>query len=135
MQSIYRVLALVARNSSAAPMLTWAHSRGVALRLIQLGKPTKNAYVESFNGRFCDECLNEKWFASLAHARAVIEAWRQRGATEGGARRADTRSARKTLSREGRYIARRTLNAADSRRRGRDNAPLSRVATGPVAPT
>lgn len=57
-------------------MLTWAHSRGVALRLIQPGKPTQNAYVESLNGRFRDECLNENWFTSLAHAKAVIDGWR-----------------------------------------------------------
>ncbi len=41
------------------------------------GKPTQNAYVESFNGRFRDECLNEHWFTSLAHAQAVIETWRR----------------------------------------------------------
>jgi len=43
---------------------------------IESGKPAQNAFVESFNGRFRDECLNEEWFTSLAHARAVIEAWR-----------------------------------------------------------
>ncbi len=58
-------------------MLTWAHARGVNLFLIQLGKPNPNAYIESFNGRFRDECLNENWFVSLAHARVVIEAWRR----------------------------------------------------------
>jgi putative transposase len=58
-------------------MLTWAHRRGVALRLIEPGKPNQNAYVESFNGRLRDECLNEHWFTSLAHARAVIEGWRR----------------------------------------------------------
>jgi putative transposase len=58
-------------------MLTWAHERGLTLRLIEPGKPTQNAYVESFNGRFRDECLNEHWFTSLAHAQAVIETWRQ----------------------------------------------------------
>jgi len=58
-------------------MLTWAHRHGIALRLIEPGKPNQNAYVESFNGRFRDECLNEHWFISLAHARAVIEAWRR----------------------------------------------------------
>jgi hypothetical protein len=41
------------------------------------GKPAQDAFVESFNGRFCDECLNEEVFASLAEARAVIERWRQ----------------------------------------------------------
>ena len=58
-------------------MLNWAHRRGVALLLIEPGKPNQNAYVESFNGRLRDECLNEHWFVSLAHARTVIEAWRR----------------------------------------------------------
>ena len=50
-------------------------SKGVALRQIEPGKPNQNAYVESFNGRLRDECLNEHWFVSLAHAQAVINAW------------------------------------------------------------
>jgi transposase InsO family protein len=58
-------------------MLTWAHARGVRLFLIQPGKPNQNAYIESFNGRLRDECLNEHWFVSLAYAKAVIEAWRR----------------------------------------------------------
>lgn len=58
-------------------MLTWAHRHGVALRLIEPGKPTQNAYIESFNGRFRDECLNEHWFPSLRHAQIVIDAWRR----------------------------------------------------------
>jgi putative transposase len=58
-------------------MLTWAHERGVTLRLIAPGKPTQNAYIESFNGRLRDECLNEHWFTSLAHAQAIIETWRR----------------------------------------------------------
>lgn len=58
-------------------MLTWAHRNGVALRLIDPGKPNQNAYVESFNGRFRDECLNDQWFISLLHAKAVIRAWVQ----------------------------------------------------------
>lgn len=58
-------------------MLTWAHERGVKLFLIEPGKPNQNAYVESFNGRFRDECLNENWFTSLPHAKTVIEAWRR----------------------------------------------------------
>lgn len=58
-------------------MLTWAHARGVRLFLIQPGKPNQNAYIESFNGRLRDECLNEHWFVSLAHAKTVIEAWRR----------------------------------------------------------
>ena len=58
-------------------MLTWAHTRGVTLRLIEPGKPNQNAYVESFNGRFRDECLNEHWFTSLAHTQVLIETWRR----------------------------------------------------------
>jgi putative transposase len=58
-------------------MVTWAHERGVTLRLIEPGKPNQNAYIESFNGRFRDECLNEHWFTSLPHAQATIEAWRR----------------------------------------------------------
>lgn len=58
-------------------MLTWAHERSVRLFLIQPGKPNQNAYIESFNGRLRDECLNEHWFVSLAHARVEIEAWRR----------------------------------------------------------
>ena len=58
-------------------MLTWAHARGVKLFLIEPGKPNQNAYIESFNGRFRDECLNEHWFTSLPHAKVVIEAWRR----------------------------------------------------------
>lgn len=54
----------------------WAYENKVALRFIAPGKPTQNATVESFNGRFREECLNEHWFRSLSHARAVIEAWR-----------------------------------------------------------
>ena len=46
------------------------------LRFIRPGKPIENAYVESFNGKFRDECLNEHWFVSLADAKAAIEAWR-----------------------------------------------------------
>ena len=58
-------------------MLSWAHARGVQLRLIEPGKPNQNAYIESFNGRYRDECLNEHWFTSLPHACVVIEAWRR----------------------------------------------------------
>lgn len=58
-------------------MLTWAHAHQVALRLIEPGKPNQNAYIESFNGRLRDECLNEHWFLNLAHARAIIETWRR----------------------------------------------------------
>ena len=58
-------------------MVTWAHERGVQLRLIEPDKPNQNAYIESFNGRLRDECLNEHWFPSLLHARTEIERWRR----------------------------------------------------------
>jgi putative transposase len=54
----------------------WAYERGVRLSFIRPGKPVENAYIESFNGRFRDECLNEHWFLTMAHARRVIESWR-----------------------------------------------------------
>lgn len=54
----------------------WAYQHGVQLKLIQPGKPTQNAYIESFNGKFRDECLNDHWFHSISHARAIIKQWR-----------------------------------------------------------
>jgi putative transposase len=58
-------------------MVAWAHALGVQLRLIEPVKPNQNAYIESFNGRLRDDCLNEHWFPSLLHARAEIERWRR----------------------------------------------------------
>lgn len=55
----------------------WAYRRGIQLRFIDPGKPTQNGYVESFNGRVRDECLNEHWFTTLEEAQRLIEAWRQ----------------------------------------------------------
>jgi transposase InsO family protein len=49
----------------------------VTLKLMEPGKPNQNAYIESFNGRLRDECLDEHWFTSLPHARVVIEHWRR----------------------------------------------------------
>jgi len=54
----------------------WAYRKGIRLHFIRPGKPVENAYIESFNGRLRDECLNEHWFMSLDHARKVIEDWR-----------------------------------------------------------
>ena len=55
----------------------WAYRHGVKLNFIRPGKPIENAFVESFNGRLRDECLNENWFMNLKHAREVIESWRK----------------------------------------------------------
>jgi putative transposase len=54
----------------------WAFQHGVLLDFIQPGKPTQNAHVESFNGRFRDECLAQAHFPTLARARAEVELWR-----------------------------------------------------------
>ena len=61
-------------------MLTWAHDRGVSLRLIEPGKPNQNAYIESFNGRWaCARLVNQCSFrhSSRRRAQVVIEAWRR----------------------------------------------------------
>jgi putative transposase len=54
----------------------WAYERNVQLSFIRPGKPNENAYIESFNGKFRDECLNEHWFLTMGQARRTIETWR-----------------------------------------------------------
>jgi putative transposase len=54
----------------------WAYQNGVQLEFSRPGKPTDNAFAESFNGRFRDECLNLHWFASLEEVRQTVEEWR-----------------------------------------------------------
>ena len=58
-------------------MFFWAKRTGVKLHFIQPGKPTQNAFVESFNGKFREYCLNLNWFAGLEDARLTIEQWRE----------------------------------------------------------
>ena len=55
----------------------WAYRRGIRLDFIRPGKPIENCFVESFNGKFRDECLNQHWFVALHDARHEIENWRQ----------------------------------------------------------
>jgi len=57
-------------------MLAWASTTRVQLHYIAPGKPTQNAFIESFNGKFRDECLNDNVFGTLAEARQIIECWR-----------------------------------------------------------
>ena len=57
-------------------LAAWSEERGVRLEFIQPGKPAQNAYIESFNGRLRDECLNANWFTSLSDARRKVETWR-----------------------------------------------------------
>lgn len=54
----------------------WAFRRSVQLQFIRPGKPVENAFIESFNGRLRDECLNQHWFLSLIDAQRQIESWR-----------------------------------------------------------
>ena len=54
----------------------WAYRHGGKLDFIRPGKPVENAFIESFNGRLRDECLNVHQFGSLEAARVIIEAWR-----------------------------------------------------------
>ena len=55
----------------------WAYEQDLQWHTIQPGRPMENGYVESFNGRFRDECLNENWFSDLADAREKITRWKQ----------------------------------------------------------
>ena len=57
--------------------MAWVQSHGIRHILIEPGRPMQNGYIESFNGRFRDECLNEHWFQTLLQARSIISAWRQ----------------------------------------------------------
>jgi len=55
----------------------WAYAKGVTLDFSRPGKPTDNAYIEAFNGRFRAECLNTHWFLTLADAAEKLEDWRR----------------------------------------------------------
>jgi len=73
-------LAVVSDNGTeltSASILRWSQERQVEWHYIAPGKPTQNAFVESFNGRLRDECLNETVFTSMTQARAVLATWRQ----------------------------------------------------------
>jgi len=73
-------LAVVSDNGTeltSTSILRWSQERQVEWHYIAPGKPTQNAFVESFNGRLRDECLNETLFTSMPQARAVLTTWRQ----------------------------------------------------------
>lgn len=57
-------------------MFFWSRERDVKLGFIQPGKPTQNAFIESLNGKFRNECLNQHWFRSLREAEQIIDQWR-----------------------------------------------------------
>lgn len=71
---------LVSDNGSefrSKALAKWASANRVSLHFIEPGKPTQNAYCESFNGRFREECLSQHWFANVSEARLIIEVWRR----------------------------------------------------------
>ena len=75
-----RPTAIVSDNGAeltSRAVLEWTNKTRLEWHYIAPGKPTQNAFVESFNGRFRDECLNGEVFASLTEARVLIEAWRR----------------------------------------------------------
>lgn len=57
-------------------MFFWSAEKNIRLAFIQPGKPTQNAFVESFNGKFRNECLNQHWFRSIEEAKQIINEWR-----------------------------------------------------------
>jgi putative transposase len=57
--------------------MAWANTHRIRHILIEPGRPMQNGYIESFNGKFRDECLNEQWFETLQQARSAITLWRQ----------------------------------------------------------
>lgn len=60
----------------------WAYNNNVQIQFIRPGKPNENAFIESFNGKFRDECLNDHWFTGLQEAKVLIERWREDYNTE-----------------------------------------------------
>jgi transposase InsO family protein len=76
----------------------WANKHGVKLHFIDPGKPVQNAYVESFNGKFRDECLDLHWFTDLADAKEKIESWRIDATGCGRTVRWETRRPRRSQS-------------------------------------
>ena len=72
-----RAVSLIAALQTSNAVLAWADRTGVRWHCIAPGKPQQNGFVESFNGRMRDEVLNKTLFRSLAHARAVLAAWRR----------------------------------------------------------
>ena len=62
---------------SSKAMDQWAYDNGVTLDFIRPGKPIENAFIESFNGKLRDECLNQHWFEDLDDVQSKLEAWRK----------------------------------------------------------
>jgi len=72
----HRIICDNGTEFTSKAMFFWSKEAGVKLGFIQPGKPTQNAFVESLNGKFRNECLNRHWFRTLEEARVEIDAWR-----------------------------------------------------------
>lgn len=72
-----RILSDNGTEFTSTAILKWCHEKGVKWDYIQPGKPYQNGYIESFNGKLRDECLNENWFTSLQEAKRLVEEWRE----------------------------------------------------------
>jgi putative transposase len=72
-----RILSDNGTEFTSTAILKWCYDRGVRWDYIQPGKPQQNGYIESFNGKLRDECLNEHWFIGLKEAKRLVEEWRE----------------------------------------------------------
>lgn len=72
-----RILSDNGTEFTSIAVLKWCQEKGVRWDYIQPGKPHQNGYIESFNGKFRDECLNENLFVGLQEARRFVESWRK----------------------------------------------------------
>jgi putative transposase len=72
-----RILSDNGTEFTSTAILKWCHEKGVKWDYIQPGKPYQNGYIESFNGKIRDECLNENLFISLQEAKRLVEEWRE----------------------------------------------------------
>jgi len=72
-----RILSDNGTEFTSTTILKWCHEKGVRWDYIQPGKPYQNGYIESFNGKLRDECLNENWFTDLKEAKRIVEEWKE----------------------------------------------------------
>jgi putative transposase len=73
----WRRVPTTVRGSPAGPFMGWAQTHGIRHILIEPGRSMQNGYIESFNGKLRDECLNDQWFETLQQARSAVALWRQ----------------------------------------------------------
>ena len=71
-----RIISDNGTECTSAAIVEWCHERKIRWNYIEPGKPYQNGYIESFNGKLRDECLNEHWFTGLKEAKRLVEEWR-----------------------------------------------------------